>query len=439
MAFLPIIFILSSLLKFSNAQRVDRIGINYGKQGSNLPTPYQSIDTIANMKAGMVRLYDTDSETLRLVAGTSLHVVITVSNDDIVDLARKESLASKWVHDNIFAYYPRTMIRYIMVGNEVYSNRVVVPDQWDNLVLAMTHIMKVLKSHEIHNIKVGTPLGMDILSATFPPSNGTFKVDTLTTMVPLLQLLHRSNSYFCLNVYPYFPWSKDTTHMNLNFTLFEGGNLTYKDPYSGLVYNNVLDQMLDSVYSAMSKIGFPNVPIAISETGWPSKGDLDQPGANVYNAATYNRNLIKKIVAEPPLGTPARPGTIIPAFLFSLYDENLKDGPETERHWGLVKPNGTPVYQIDLTGTQTEFDPLPNATNNMPYKGEVWCVVQRSANMTELGSMVTNLCSRLNGTCEAAIGPGNDCYQPVSILWHASYTFSAYWAQFRRHGTYCQF
>ncbi|KAL9232733.1 hypothetical protein vseg_007807 [Gypsophila vaccaria] len=419
-----------------DAQRSDHIGINYGKLGKNLPTPYQSIETIRNMNAGMVKLYDADSETLRLLAGTGLHVAIMVKNEEIVDLAT-ESVATKWVHDNVFAYYPRTMIRYILVGNEVYSNH--VPDQWDNLILTMTHIRNTLKSHDVHNIKISTPLAMDVLSGTFPPSNGTFRVDTLTTLVPLLQLLRKTRSFFFLNVYPYFPWSKDPMNMSLNFSLFEGGNLTYTDPNSGLLYTNLLDQMLDSVYFAMKKIGFPEIPIVIAETGWPNQGDLDQPGANVYNAATYNRNLIKKIVTEPPVGTPARPGTIIPTFLFSLYDEDLKGGPGTERHWGLLRPDTTPVYQIDLTGVQTEYDPLPDPTNNLPYKGELWCVVHVAANMTELSPMLTGLCTRLNGTCETVLGPGKECYEPVSMVWHASYVFSTFWAKYRHRGTACYF
>ncbi|XP_074306889.1 putative glucan endo-1,3-beta-glucosidase A6 [Silene latifolia] len=385
----------------------------------------------------MVKLYDTDSEVLKVLAGTSIHVSVMVPNEQIVDFALNESLAIKWVHDHVLSYYPRTMIRFIMVGNEVYSDH--KPDQWDNLVLAMTHIRNTVKAHDIHNIKVGTPLAMDILSATFPPSNGKFRVDSVTTMVPLLQLLRKSGSFFFLNVYPYFPWARNTTQISLKFTLFKGGNLTYTDPGTGYRYTNLLDQMLDSVYSAMTKLGFSDIPIAISETGWPNQGDLDQPGANVYNAATYNRNLVQKITAEPPLGTPARPGTIIPTYLFSLYNENLKDGPGTERHWGLFNASGLPVYPIDLTGAQTEFGPLPKPNNNETYKGELWCVVHNAANVTQLGPTLSGLCSRFNGTCEAVIVPGKDCYEPVSMISHASYIFSAYWAKYRNKGTACFF
>lgn len=416
---------------------MDRIGINYGKLGRDLPSPYRSIELVQSMNATMIKLYDADPETLKLLAGTDLHVSIMVPNEEILELASNDTLANQWVHENVFAYYPSTMIRYIMVGNEVYSNH--NQEQWENLVLAMQHIRNTLHTHDIHNIKVGTPLAMDVLGSTFPPSNGSFRVDTLTTIVPLLQFLNRTSSFFFLDVYPYFPWSSNSRSIDLNFTLFMG-NISYVDPVSNLTYTNLLDQMIDSMYFAMDKLGFSNIPIFISETGWPSQGDLDQAGANVYNAATYNRNLVKKISANPPLGTPARPGTIIPTFLFSLYNEDLKDGPSTERHWGLWQPDGiTPVYAINLSGNKTDYGPLPQPVNNEAYKGKLWCVADRSVKPDQLRPVFKDICTRLNRTCEAGLGPGKDCYDPVSVYWHASYAFSAYWAKYRNCGEVCYF
>ena len=99
----------------------------------------------------------------------------------------------------------------------------------------------------------------------------------------------------------------------------------------------------------MAKLGFPDVPVFIAETGWPTSGG-DGDGASVANAAAYNRNLVRKIVAEPPAGTPGRPGVDIPTFIFSLFDEDLKSGPGVEQHWGLIRADGTAAYEVDLTG-----------------------------------------------------------------------------------------
>jgi hypothetical protein len=111
-----------------------------------------------------------------------------------------------------------------------------------------------------------------------------------TVMIPLLQFLHETKSYFFLDVYPYFPWAANPAHISLDYALLKG-KTRYTDPGNGLIYTNLLDQMLDSVTIAMTKLGFPDIRVLISETGWPNAGDIEQPGANIQNAATYNRNL----------------------------------------------------------------------------------------------------------------------------------------------------
>ncbi|XP_038724533.1 probable glucan endo-1,3-beta-glucosidase A6 [Tripterygium wilfordii] len=415
---------------------LNRIGVNYGRLGDNLPSSYQSIELIHSMKAGQVKLYDANPEILKLLSGTDLHVSIMVPNHDIISIASNQSIANEWIHTNLLQYYPETKIRFILVGNEVLSGD---PDIWPHLVPAMQRIKNSLKILNIRNIKISTPLAMDILETTFPPSNATFRFEIESVILPLLHFLNGTKSYFSIDVYPYFPWSVNPTNIDLDFALMRG-NHSQTDPNSGLVYTNLLDQMLDSLHFAMAKLGHQTIRIMITETGWPHAGDFDQPGANIYNAATYNRNLIQKFTADPPVGTPARPNALVPTFIFSLLDENRKSGPGTERNWGLVSSDGKPVYEIDLSGKKgvTEYGPLPAARNNRPYKGKLWCVVGRGANSSELEQAISLVCNQGNGTCDALM-PGKECYGPISPTWHGSYAFSSYWAKFRSEGVNCYF
>ncbi|XP_009625838.1 probable glucan endo-1,3-beta-glucosidase A6 isoform X1 [Nicotiana tomentosiformis] len=430
-----------SFLAFSGAfPLANMIGVNYGRLGNNLPSPYESIELIKTMKAGKVKLYDANPEILRLLSGTNLHVSIMVPNDQISIVAANQSVANQWVRDNVLSYYPNTMIRYILVGNEVLSNK---DDQslWYDLVPAMRNIKKSIDGHRIHNIKIGTPLAMDMLQTSFPPSSGEFRLDIPrnSLLIPLLRFLNWTKSYFFIDVYPYFSWSQNPSSINLDFALFKGTQM-YKDPVSGYVYTNLLDQMLDSVIFAMEKLGFYNIRLAIAETGWPNGGDYDQIGANIYNAATYNRNLVRRLTSQPLIGTPARPESTIPTFIFSLYDENQKEGPGTERHWGLLLPNGKPIYDIDLTGeiSEAEFSKLPVPKNNGPFNGKLWCVLAKDiVNEMDLGQALEFACKR-DGICDE-LSPGKSCYQPVSIVAHANYAFSSYWAKFRKDGETCHF
>ncbi|OVA20426.1 Glycoside hydrolase [Macleaya cordata] len=431
-----------SILSLSNAEISRKIGVAYGQLGNNLPSPSISIQLLKAMKVGKVKLYDANPEILKSLSGTKIHVSIMVPNQAISNISSNQTLADEWVLKNIVPFYPKTLIRFLLVGNEILSY---YSDQdrqtWFDLVPAMRKIRQSLKTYNMLKIKVGTPLAMDVLESSFPPSNGTFRSEiAVPVMKPLLQFLNRTKSFFFLDVYPYFPWAQNPGNINLDYALFSG-KLTYTDPVTGLLYTNLLDQMLDSVVFAMTKLGFHNVRLFIAETGWPSGGDIDQIGANIYNAATYNRNLVRRLAAKPTYGTPARPGWVIPTFIFALYNENQKTGPGTERNWGLLYPNGSPVYEIDLTGKRpdSDYDPLPVGTNNAPYKGKIWCVVAKGVrNVTELGSAITYACGQGNGTCDS-LRPGKECYQPVSLFWHASYAFSSYWSQFRSSGATCYF
>ncbi|KAL6271128.1 hypothetical protein ACE6H2_028039 [Prunus campanulata] len=438
LGFVPLL-ILCFLVSISSAELAAKVGVNYGQLGNNLPSPSESVKLIQSLKAKRVKIYDANPKILEALRNTDLQVSMMVPNELINNISSNQTLADQWVHANVVPFYPETLIRYLLVGNEILSQ----PDKtvWFNLVPAMRKIKAALKTHGITKVKVGTPLAMDVLESSFPPSNGTFRSDISASVIkPLLQFVNKTKSFFFVDVYTYFPWSSDPTNINLDYALFESKNITVKDPVSGLTYHNLFDQMVDALIFAMKRLGYPDIRIWIAETGWPSGGDYDQIGANIRNAATYNRNVVKKFNAKPPVGTPARPGSVLPSFLFALYNENSKPGPSTERNFGLLYPNGSNVYPIDLSGKtpESEYGPLPAATNNAPYKGPIWCMVAKGANRSAVASALSYACSQGNKTCDP-IQPRGKCFKPDSLVWHASYAFSAYWAQFRKVGGSCYF
>lgn len=206
------------------AETLNRIGINYGMLGNNLPSPARSVALIQSMKVGRVKLYDANSRVLKLLSGTKLQVSIMVQNHEISGIALSQTLADEWVEENVLPYYPGTMIRFILVGNEVLSyTSEQGRELWRGLVPAMRRIRVALRARGIRNIKVGTPLAMDVVESTFPPSSTKFRSDVSESiMVPLLRFLNGTRSHFFLDVYPYFPWSADPDSINLDFALLQG-------------------------------------------------------------------------------------------------------------------------------------------------------------------------------------------------------------------------
>ncbi|KAJ9176627.1 hypothetical protein P3X46_011918 [Hevea brasiliensis] len=437
--FLPL-FIFAFFVSTCRAEISNKVGINWGGLGNKLPSPPQSVGLVKSLGAKRVKIYNADPDILNALKNTDIVVSIMVPNEIIANISKSQYLSDQWVQTNVVPFYPEVKIRYLLIGNEILTN----PDigTWYNLVPAMRRIKSSLKTHKIHKVKVGTPSAMNVLESSFPPSNGTFRSDISDPIIkPMLQFLNRTKSFFFVDIYPYFAWAENPKDINLDYALFQSKNITYADPVTNLTYTNLFDQMMDALVFAMKRLGYPDIRIFIAETGWPNNGDLDQIGANIYNAATYTRNVVKKLTIKPAIGTPARPGSVVPSFIFALYNENQKPGPGTERHFGLLYPNGSKVFEIDLSGETPESEytkPLPAPTNNEPYKGKAWCVVAEGANKTALLDAISYACSQGNKTCEQ-IQPGNRCYKQDSLIWQASYAFSSYWAQFMKAGGSCYF
>ncbi|GLJ48783.1 hypothetical protein SUGI_1028770 [Cryptomeria japonica] len=414
-----------------------KIGVNYGQLGNDLPSPQEVVPMLQKMNVGMVKLYDANPEILKALSNTGIKVSVMVRNEDIANVSSNQSFANNWVKRNVIYFYPGTRIITVLVGNEILSDYG-HNQTWYQLVPAMRKIRQALLRYNLHHIRVGTPSAMDVLNTSFPPSAGVFRNDIAESiMKPMLKFLNRTKSSFFVDVYPYFPWSSDPKNITLDYASFDDDAKNYTDP-SGLVYTNLLDQQLDAVIAAMSKLGYGDIRLTIAETGWPNAGDLNQLGANIFNAAHYNRRLVRRMLADPPLGTPSRPNQFIPVFIFSVFNENQKSGPGTERHWGLLYPNGSRVYEIDLTGKLTDSQYMALPPPPPPYRGKLWCVVDLKANMSALPDAITYACSQGNNTC-IDIQPGKPCYQPSSVVRHASYAFNSYWQQFKNSGASCYF
>jgi len=155
-----------------------------------------------------------------------------------------------------------------------------------------------------------------------------------------------------VNPYPYFGFRADT----LDFALFKQ-NDGVLDKGTRLKYFNMFDAMMDAVYSAMKKLGYEDVEIAVGETGWPSAGDENEPAANLENAVSYNGNLVKHLNSGQ--GTPLMPNRTFETYIFSFFNEDLKPSI-SERNYGLFKPDLSPVYDVGVLRSPGEVGPFPS-------------------------------------------------------------------------------
>ncbi|CAF2036560.1 unnamed protein product [Brassica napus] len=409
------------------------IGVNYGTLANNLPPPRQVAEFLLHSTViNRIRLFNADPQILQAFAHTGVAVTVTISNDQIPHLTNL-SFAQRWISDHIQPHFPSTNIIRILVGNEVIStaNHLLIR----NLVPAMQSLHTALVSASLHRrIQISTPHSLGILSHTTPPSSARFRQGYDTHVLkPLLSFLRTIASPFVVNPYPFFGYSPET----LDFALFRT-NPGLFDQDTKLHYTNMFDAQLDSVYSAMERLGFSDVAIVVGEIGWPSKGDKDQIGVDVATAAEFNRKVMDRV--NSGTGTPLMPNRTFETYIFALFNENLKPGPVSERNFGLFRSDLIPVYDIGILRPTVRASDPPENNRRSPVggsSGKRWCVTKSGAETEALQRNIDYVCG-LGLDCEPII-EGGPCFLPNTVEAHSAYAMNLFYQTMGRHEFDCDF
>ncbi|MQM04898.1 hypothetical protein Taro_037711 [Colocasia esculenta] len=321
-------------------------GINYGRIADNIPPPESVVTLLKAAKIKNVRLYDADHSVLKAFKGSGLELVVGLPNGYVKEVSVSEDKAMSWLKENVQPFFPDTHIRGVAVGNEVLAGS--DQDLQQALLGACKNIYNALKALQLSDhIQVSTAHSEAVFANSYPPSSCVFKEDVLPYMKPLLEFFSQIGSPFYINAYPFLAYKSDPEHIDIKYALFESNSGIY-DAKTDLHYDNMFDAQIDAAYAALEIAGFDEMEVRVSETGWASGGDKDEAGASVENARTYNYNLRKRLFKKK--GTPRRPKRVVKAYVFALFNENLKPGPASEKHYGLFKADGSISYDIGFTG-----------------------------------------------------------------------------------------
>ncbi|KAI3677002.1 hypothetical protein L1987_86619 [Smallanthus sonchifolius] len=321
------------------------VGVNYGRNANNLPPPSQVPNLLKSLTINRVKVYDSNPEVLQAFAGTDIELIVGLGNEYLQTMSSDPQQAQTWIQQNIQPYLPQTKITCINVGNEVLKD-----DSKSALYEYLLPAMKTMHAGLVNlglnkQVCVTTAHSLKILASSSPPSQGVFREDMVQYINPILEFHTQVHSPFFINAYPYFAYESDPNNVRLEYALFEP-NEGVVDPNTKLKYDNMLYAQIDAVYSAIKALGFTDIEVKISETGWPSTGDENETGATVQNAGLYNRNLMQRM--QHGQGTPTRPSQPIDIYIFALFNEDMKDGLTSERNFGLYYPNGTLVYNLGV-------------------------------------------------------------------------------------------
>nr|GEU80702.1 glycoside hydrolase, catalytic domain-containing protein [Tanacetum cinerariifolium] len=404
------------------------IGVNIGTALSDMPNPTQTAVLLKSQNIRHVRLYDADQAMLMALADTGIQVTVSVPNQQLLAIAQSNTTAANWVSRNILPHISTTNITAISVGNEVLTT---TPNVATVLVTALKYIHFALVSLGLDSqIKVSTTHSSNIVLDAFPPSQAFFNKTWDPVMIPLLEFLQSTGSYLMINLYPYYDYMQSNGAIPLDYALFRPlpEDKEAVDLNTLLHYTNVFDAVVDATYFAMMYLNYTNIPIVVTESGWPSKGDSSEPDATLDNANTYNSNLIKHVLNNT--GTPKHPGVGISTYIYELYNEDSRPGSVSEKNWGLFDANGRPIYTLNLMDSGSV---LVNDTT-----GQTYCVVKKDADTKMVQAALDWACGPGKVNCSMML-QGEPCYQPDTMVAHATYAFDTYYQQMDKAEGTCDF
>lgn len=375
-----------------------------------------------------VRLYDADPDMLTALANTTVRVAVSIPNEQIPTISQSNSTAAKWVSLNVLKHYPSTNITTICVGTDVLTN---APNLAKFLPNALNNIHVALISANLDKkIKISSPVSSTIVMNSSSPSRARFNASLNHILLPLLEFLQSTDSFFMINMYPYFERVRSNDVVSLDYALFEPipSSERATDTNTSLHYSNAFDEMVDAAYSAMAGVNITDVKVVVAETGWPSGGGAGEADATPENARTYANNLVKHL--KNGTGTPMHPGVGVAAYIYELYDGGAEAaGPFSGRRWGLFEASGAGVYDVDFGG---------GLGSSSGGGNETYCAAKAGADAEKVQAALDWACGAGKVDC-TALTAGQPCFEPDTLAAHATYAFDSYYKQMGKVAGSCDF
>ncbi|PPD93817.1 hypothetical protein GOBAR_DD09168 [Gossypium barbadense] len=99
--FVSALVLLTPLLSVTDGRD---IGVCYGLNGTNLPSPNDVINLYKTCQIDNIRIYEPFPQVLEALRESGISVAIGPRNEDIESLAVSQDAANAWVNTNIIPY-----------------------------------------------------------------------------------------------------------------------------------------------------------------------------------------------------------------------------------------------------------------------------------------------------------------------------------------------
>ncbi|CAH9132949.1 unnamed protein product [Cuscuta epithymum] len=389
------------------------IGINWGRSASQNLVPSMVVDLLLQNDIPNLRIYGPKPSILVAFEGSPTAIAVTIMKDFVM---RKKWTNVKSMDDMlenlIIPPIQRGVnIQTLIIVHEPFT--MVRPILW-NITDVFRQTRASLDNNNLKYIRTTTSHFTDVITMTKKPSEADFRPDIKGTMMGLLEIINKTNSFFTYNIFPItsveqYKWPMEFGFMDnkSNFTVVDGA----------YTYTNAFEFLFDALVVALEKAGYPDMEIQIGQIGWPTDGSKD---ATVENAERFYRSFIPHIVKNR--GTPRRRNISIDVYLNSLGDENrnIIEYGAYQRHFGIYAYDGSPKFPIDISGNgRTVYPTEAKGTVKSPSR---WCIFKGDmSNKALVEAQVAAACNMSDCT---ELLPGASCGR-IGYADRVSYAFNA--------------
>ncbi|GAV58689.1 Glyco_hydro_17 domain-containing protein/X8 domain-containing protein [Cephalotus follicularis] len=373
----------------------------------------------------LLNLYGTNPQVLPAMSPTGLPKAVSVSDKHLNEVSTSVLKAETWLRNHVLAQYPATKITTIVVGDSLLCQK----NQDHNLGLVLPSLKNIYHSLT----RWGLEKEIEV-SAAFTPSclnpNSALLKDDLTEKVikPLLEFLQTTNSTYSVKTPSKFSPSSDKVAYFVSSHLESIKKLGFLnlDKINVIVTNSKETKPMKRKLSSIEfELEDPNParPTPLPEIS-PSQIHSSIGFSVPANVARNPQTPQSRINSPPPVTIPfASP----PAMTFPVAPERSPRvfGPASSPH-GFTLP---PCNPADTTIAPA---PQPEVVQRL------WCVAKPSVPADTLQQAMDYACGEGGADCEEVM-PQGSCFNPDTVVAHASYAFNSYWQKTKRDGGSCSF
>jgi len=297
------------------------------------PTRVATIAKNANIKKFRLYGWDSDVEMVSAILSEipDADFVVEITPTQVNSCATDENVCQE-----ILQRYDEFSgaISYIAVGNEpLHAGRVT---RFSNIPDAIANTARVLRALG-WRARVTVPFSMSVLRDTYPVSDAFFVEPSdpsagnacdsgcITSsnngpMSAILSSIKSQSGVFAIQAYPYFVANTEQSLLQ-----------------ASLDATQVMSNQVAATRVALGKLGFEDLPIIITEVGWPTDGTAV---ANPENAQAFLSSL------ADARRNPATSFFDTDVYAFELFDESRKSGASDEQHFGWFSEDGCKKFDI---------------------------------------------------------------------------------------------